>query len=43
MLFESDEKLYNVIGKNIKRYRISAFPANKSGRRCRSEDWEEDD
>lgn len=24
MLFETDEKLYAVIGKNIKRYRISA-------------------
>lgn len=24
MLFESDEKLYAVIGKNIKRYRIAA-------------------
>lgn len=24
MLFESDEKLYAVIGKNIKKYRISA-------------------
>lgn len=24
MLFESDEKLYSIIGKNIKKYRISA-------------------